>query len=125
MKRNLEYIPFEDALEDLTELGLDPSLIFDDNGKWACGGTSCGNIVSEPGVPYETHIHIDGDNFEDTPRKAVQRFVEMCIEHDEEEPEDELPEGVEAICENCGKPAPYHSNYILCEECKASREVPS
>ena len=38
---------------------------------------------------------------------------------EKEEPEDELPEGVEVICENCGEPAPYHSNYILCEKCKA------
>lgn len=32
--------------------------------------------------------------------------------------EDELPEGVEAICEQCGEPAEYHSELILCKKCE-------
>jgi hypothetical protein len=32
--------------------------------------------------------------------------------------EDENPEGVEAICENCGKPCDYHSKMCLCDDCQ-------
>lgn len=83
LKRNMDHMPLEHALDDLTDLGLDPSLIFDDNGKWACGGDSCSHAISEPGVPFETHIVLDGDDFKDTPREAVRCFVLMCIAMDE------------------------------------------
>lgn len=31
--------------------------------------------------------------------------------------EDELPEGIEAICEHCGKPCEYDSEVCLCSKC--------
>jgi len=32
---------------------------------------------------------------------------------------DQLPEGVEAVCENCGKPCEYDSEMCLCRKCEA------
>lgn len=40
----------------------------------------------------------------------------------EELQEDELPEGVEAICENCGAPCEYDSKVCLCEKCQAEEQ---
>ena len=33
---------------------------------------------------------------------------------------DELPEGIEAICETCGAVCDYHSDVCLCETCQAA-----
>jgi|TARA_Y100000034_G_scaffold125828_1_gene176140 hypothetical protein len=33
---------------------------------------------------------------------------------------DELPQGVEAVCESCGKPCKYDSEICLCDECSTN-----
>lgn len=33
-----------------------------------------------------------------------------------------LPTGIEAVCENCGKPADYHSDVILCPDCEKATQ---
>jgi hypothetical protein len=49
-------------------------------------------------------------NFLDCVRDAIEPYLE--------ESEDDLPEGVEAVCENCGKPCDYDSELCLCDECE-------
>ena len=43
-------------------------------------------------------------------------FEVYCIERNTAE--DENPEGVEAVCETCGKPCEYNSEVCLCKECE-------
>lgn len=33
-----------------------------------------------------------------------------------------LPTCAEAVCENCGKPADYHSDVILCHDCEKATQ---
>jgi len=70
-------------LNDLASIGFDPSLIYDDNGKWACGGeTSFGSCSSEPGYDFHvTHI-IKGDDFRECPKEALMVFVDEVIAMD-------------------------------------------
>lgn len=67
------------ALVALADIGLEPSLIYDDNGMWACGGTSFGNAISERGCTFNISYIVNGDDFRDTPREAVMVFVDMLI----------------------------------------------
>jgi hypothetical protein len=45
-----------------------------------------------------------------------ERFSAYLSDEDRENSA-ELPDGVEAVCENCEKPAPYHPEVILCKAC--------
>jgi len=87
LQNEFTVLDLEDVLVDLTDLDLDPSLIFDDNGKWACGRRWFGYILSEPGCDYQTTVVIPGDDFCDNPREAVKQFIQRCIDLDKKEKE--------------------------------------
>lgn len=55
----------------------------------------------------------------DTREEDLVAFVRhLMLRIPEDISEDELPAGVEAVCEMCGKPASYDSEFCLCGDCE-------
>lgn len=77
-------------------------------------------IMDLDNVPNTQQVLIDdmGGVWDENDNKIADSGIEnFGIEIPDTEPEDELPEGVEAVCENCGKPCDYDSEMCLCPTC--------
>lgn len=72
-----ENPPLEDILNGLASVGYDPSLIYDDDGRWICDGITFSNI-HEPGGRFEGMIFVEEDErWFSNPRKAVEHYFKQ------------------------------------------------
>ena len=84
------------------------------------------DYVTIPGdTPEEKYEEVAKGIFLETMNKVTDNHGEplhiafcglLCVDNDSME--DEVPEGVDAVCENCGEPCKYDSEICLCDKCR-------
>ena len=72
-----EYLPFEFIMEQLSNLGQAPNLLYDDNGHWAVTSTGFQSVPNKDDPEdVETHFFIEAKEWKDTPREALKYYLD-------------------------------------------------
>lgn len=74
---NFDDLTFEFIIEQLSNLGYAPNLLFDDNGNWAVVTQGFQNLVygDEP-EDVHTTFFVHAEQWKPTPREALRHYLE-------------------------------------------------
>lgn len=76
-----ETLAIEFIIEQLTMLGLAPSIVYDDNGHFAVTGPIYSTVSAEEGPEdIKMYFFVEKYEFEDTIREALRKYLEKINE---------------------------------------------
>ena len=74
IKKSFDNLEFEFILEQLSNLGDAPCLLYDDNGHWAVSGDGFASVSLEVN-DWEGSFFVEKNEWKETPREALRRYV--------------------------------------------------
>lgn len=78
IKQFFKELEVDFILEQLSNIGCCPNLLYDDNGHWAISSEGYQNVViGDDPQDVNTHFFVKAENWKNSPREALYKFLHV------------------------------------------------